>query len=288
MDKDLKENLEYILEINLKKITAKYASYVDCLRNAIEHKEDITPEILRAYLLSLSASSKDQELSLMSDKKSELKKCETIAEIFEFLTCECASFLNYEVFQNLLENFNISTDEEKLQYPKHLKDYAEKHKISEFYKINPLLKTRKWSKELTLKYDVDSTCRLAKVSNLKKSLAKVFRLLPMALEIVDIKKGCVVVTFLIPGSVADAIFTPDTVLTPEQEDQLRAESVKWLKCNGYTFYFGKGKLKEAEDSENPGIISIYIGPFLKPQFEPRRGPTTILNSRTVAIRSPYL
>ena len=56
-DKDLKENLEFILEINLQEIIAKYASYVDCLQDAIEDK-GITPEKLRAYLLTLSASSK--------------------------------------------------------------------------------------------------------------------------------------------------------------------------------------------------------------------------------------
>ncbi len=72
---------------------------------------------------------------------------------------------------------------------------------------------------------------------------------PSALELVDIEDGCVIVTFLIPASIADAIFISDKVFTSQQEDKFRAASVLWLKCNGYTFDFKKVKSKERH---NPG------------------------------------
>lgn len=246
-------DLEFILQKNLKGIIKKYASYVDTLRSIVNEK-GVTPEDLRSYLMSLpafSASYKGQKLSLLADKEAELEKCNTVTSIFTFLTTKCASFLNYEIFQSILEHYNVKVDQERLKYQDHLDAYIKKHKIAEFIKINPLLKTIKWSKELTLKFDIESTCRLAKVDELKQFLAEILDLNPSSLQIVDIQEGCITVTFMIPTSVADALFTPDTKLTSQQEEKFRAALVLWLKCNSCTFHF-----KESEESitssTNPG------------------------------------
>lgn len=131
-----------------------------------------------------------------------------------------------------------------MSYHEHLKEYIEKHKVSEFVKVNPLLKEKVGFKELTLKYDIEYTSKLAKVDELKKFLAIIMGLHPSALHIVDIKEGCVVVTFLISASVADTIFIPGIAFTPQQEDELETASVLWMKCNGYTLNFGMEKLAE--------------------------------------------
>ncbi len=229
---------------------------MDCLRGEIEEK-GVTPEELRLFLLNLpvssnSNSSKRQKLTLLSDNQQhDLEKCATITAIFTFLR-KCTSFLNYDIYQSLVENYNISIDQEKMKYPDHLKDFIEKHSIEEFAKINPQLKTKTDSKELTLKFDIETTCSLARVAELETFIANILELNPSALELVDIAKGCVIVTFLIPASMADAIFTPDTVFTSEQEDELREASVLWLKCNGYTFHFGKTTVH----TESPGNLML--------------------------------
>ncbi len=241
MDPEVRMDLKFILKKNLKEIITTYATYVDTVRVLVE-KIGVSPEELRSYLLSLPATSKSsrgQELTLLSDKETELKRCDTIIEIFNYLKTKCASFLTYDIFQCTLKYYNISEDQERLRYPEHLNAYIEKHKISEFASINPLLKHKKGSKELTLKFDIKNTCKLAQVDELKNVIAEIMDLNPSALELVDIEDGCVIVTFLIPASVADAIFTANTVFTSQQEDELRAASVLWLKCNGYTFHFGK-------------------------------------------------
>ena len=253
MDPDVRMDLEFILEKNLDEIITKYASYVDCLRIIVREK-GILPEDLCSYLLSLSASSKSskgQKLSLLSDKKSELEKKTTITDIFNFLTTECAFFLNYDIFQKIITKYKITEDREELKYCDHLKAFIEKHKISEFVKINPLLKHTSGSEKLILKCDIESTCNLAKVDELKKLVAKVLDLNPSTLQIFDIEDGCVVVTFLIPASVVDSVFTPKAVFTSQQEDELRTASVLWLECNGYRFEFGKAKV-HTEHQENPG------------------------------------
>ncbi len=254
MDPDIVEYLELILEKNIRRIIAKYAAYVDTIRGIVKEK-GVTPEDLKSYLMSLSAFSKSSTgkmLGLLCDKEIELKQCNTIAEIFIYLSSNCASFLDYEIFQDILDYYKIEEDQERLKYCEHLKSYIYKHKISEFVMVNPLLKKyTKSSEKLILKYDIEQTCKLAKIKELKKFMAKILDLNPLTLQIVDINDGCVVVTFLIPASVADAVFTPDTVFTSQQEDELRAESVLRLECNGYKFDFGKEK---EDPTDSPGKL----------------------------------
>ena len=217
-------DLHFILENNLKQIIKIYGSFVDCVRTSIEEK-GVTAEALCMYLLSVSAFSTNRQghtLALLSDKKSELQKATTVIEIFNILITECASFLNYDIFQDILEKYDINADQKELKYSEHLKAYMEKHKISEFAAISPLLNSRKSSKELTLKYDVESTSRLAKVADLRRFLASI--------------------------PVADAIFAPNTVLTAQQERDLQAASVLWLECNGYTFNGREGHPVNTESS----------------------------------------
>ena len=255
MDPDIKMDLEYVLEKNLDEIITKYALYVDCVRALVKEK-GVSPEDLCSFLLSLSASSKSykgQTLSLLSDKKSELIKKGTITDIFNFLTTECASFLNYDIFEKIQKKYNLPGDREELSYHEYLKAYIESHKISEFIKINPLLNCEDGSKKLILKYDIETTCSLAKVNELKKFIAKILDLNPSALHILDIKDGCLLVTFLTPASIADAIFTSDTAFTSQQIHELQSASVLWMECNGHTFNFGKEKPKEVH-TENKGKL----------------------------------
>ena len=191
----------------------------------------------------------------MSEKKSELLKAETISDIFCFLTTECASFLNYEIFQNIHEHYSIGAEQEKLKYPQHLEAYVEKHKISEIAKIIPKLPMPKHGcQELIVKCNIKNTSKLAKVFDLKKSVARILGLLPSALEIYDIKDGCVIVTFLIPASVADALFTPDIVFTPQQKDELQAASILWMECNDHHFQFNESQqVEEALNFEPQGM-----------------------------------
>lgn len=245
---EVEMDLRFILERNLKEIIKKYAAYVDC---AVEKKE-VSPIELRFYLLSISAfcsgSCNGQRFALVSDEH-ELKSCATITDIFAFLTTKCASFLNYDIFQDIIKKYDIATDRSELNYPQYVNEYIEKHKVSEFMKINPLLKPKNGSETLTLKYDVDYTCKLAKISELKNSLAEILDLHPSALHIIDIEEGCIVVTFHILASVAKAIFVHERVFTSQQKNAFHAASVLWLKCNGYTFNFKESDKKEVNESQ---------------------------------------
>ena len=103
---------------------------------------------------------------------------------------------------------------------------------------------------MILKFDIESTSRLAKLKKLKSSVARILGLSPSAIQLYDIKDGCVVATFLIPTPVAELVFNADTVLTEEQEKELRALQVLWLKCNGFSFVG-----KEPEDTHSLSCCS---------------------------------
>lgn len=241
IDPAVLSDLECILEQNTKEIGRKYAAYVDSLRSRIEAK-GVSAQELQSYLLSLIASN-GQELTLLSNKKPEIEGCTTVKAIFNLLTTKCASFLNYDIFQSILEYYKITMDIEELKYQDHLKAYLHQHKISKFFKINPKLKKKypKGTEKLILKCDIKTTCKLAKVVELKKVLAEILGVIPSALEIVDIKDGCVLVLFRIPASVGNFLFVePSKELSSQQQDKFRAASVKWVKYRGQ-LHFGKEK-----------------------------------------------
>ena len=267
-------DLEYILERNLEEVLVKFASYVDCLRDAVKEK-CISLEDFHSFLLKLPAFSKSHEgqmLTLLSEKKSKLKETKTFTETFDFLSTECASFLNYGIFQHIVEKYNIKEDKEELKYNDHLKAYIEKHKISEFVKINHLLLTLLQNKigstELVLKYDIKTAERLARVTELQKFIARILNLMPSAVEIIDIDKGCVVVTFFIPAPVASAIFTSNTVFTSRERRELQAASVLWLQCNGHTIHFEKMEPKShTTHIMKPKSYTTYV---MEPKFHTTR------------------
>ena len=236
IDTDVIMDIDLTLEGNLRNIIQKYAFYVDCVRKNIEDI-GVTPEGLRGFLLSLPAFGPTKKgIFLLSDIKKDLKRTETITEIFNLLITESASFLNYDIFESILRRYNIPKDE-SLQYSEHLNDYVKRHKVSEFLRINPNLKSEsRVFEKFILKFDIETTCRLAKVLDLKRAIARILGLRPSALKIIDVKEGCIIVTFHIPTSVANALFTANTVFTKQQQDELRAISLLWLKCNGYTYF----------------------------------------------------
>ncbi len=89
MHPDVKMDLEFILERNLKHIITKFAAYVDSLRLIVRGK-GVTAEDLRSYLLSLPATSKTikgQQLTLLSDKEDGLIRRENITTSLKNKMC---------------------------------------------------------------------------------------------------------------------------------------------------------------------------------------------------------
>lgn len=171
----------------------------------------------------------------MSSHKAELERAADHYEIFNLLTDEYASFLNYGIFQDIINKYRIDNGQEQLKYPEHLKTYILKHQCNalEFMKSNSTEK----SKALVLKINVELTSELSKIIELKLAIAKILGLKPLALQLCGIKTGSIVVTFLVPHLVAEFIFNEHSGLTKEQIRRFRALQVQLLECNDCKFDF---------------------------------------------------
>ena len=245
-------DLEYILDEYHKEIVARYASYVLRIRNWFEEKKSV--DTLRSYLLSLDAFQSGSNLNahckLLSGIKDELEKATTICQIFDVVN-NCTSFINYELYECMVNDHHICTDQrpEALRYPEHLKAYFEKHRITEIIKISPKFSPNLEKyiyadklKKLILKLDVDKTSKLAKVIEIKKDIAKIFKILPSAIQLYTIDDGCVVVTFYLPTLIANLVFPEcGRTLSPEETEKFRSISVLWLECNSNRYSFNEGK-----------------------------------------------
>lgn len=216
-----------------------YACYVSHLCECVK-KKGVDVHELCTFLLRLFAFApsdkyhQQQDKTLLSKMKVELKEAKTINDIIDLIGEECASFLNYGIYQSILEKYCGDIDCEEFKYPEKLQAYIDQHSIKEFFDVNPQLEeSTKSSKKLKFKIDIESTSKVARVVNLKSAIAKILGLKPSALRLYSVEEGCVIATFLIPAHVADAIFSSDVVLTAEERKELRDLSVIWMKCGDY-------------------------------------------------------
>jgi len=168
VDEDVKENLKFYLIRYHKGIVKQYASYTRCICLAIKEK-GLSVSDLKDYLMSLDVFEPEK-----CEHFSELEKAETIDRIFEIVK-KYASYLNYEIYQCIVDEFGIDNGQDALKYPEHLKAYIEKHTISELAQIMPiqLCQSTDPSKKFTLKLDIEVTSKSAKVINLKVEVARI-------------------------------------------------------------------------------------------------------------------
>ena len=241
----IQEAVQQLLRCNREKILKQYSEYVIYIRDSVMKKE-VSVKTLVKYLLLLPGlkyhDDKDEHKAL-NGKREKLEQAEDIEDIFIVLDRECASFLNYEIFESIATRFKVNDDCDHLKYPEYLKDFVKKHTILQLAKIIPELESKYDSskRNVTFKFDIEKTERFSKVTDLKFCIAKILGVNVLCFELVDVNVGSVIVTFLLPAHIADAIFSHDQVFTLKQVEELRALKIIWLK------YGGKYLLNNLED-----------------------------------------
>lgn len=253
----LQQDLELRLRLNLEGIYDKYTLFVECIRTSIKSK-GISVSELRAFLMSQSAfDHEDQDFKLFSDRKDELERAVEVNQIFNFLNSGCASFLDFKIFEKIINKYDLNKDQEELTYPEHLENYINKHTISEFLDINPaLVKYTEASEKVLLKFNIKQTCKLARVKSLSGAVAEKMKWNPSAVLIYDIDKGCVIVTLLIPASLANAVFIGKELFSDSEKADFLQMNILWLKCNGFTYDFSDAG--DVNPQTPPGQVLLHI------------------------------
>ena len=214
-------DLEHQLQNNSDKIQDQYASYVYNLCECLIHK-GITVVQLRTRLSNL----------LPAKINTQIQNADTPNKIFDIVS-KCASFFHYHIFQRLQDEFCEASDSEskpQLKYSEHFKNFINLHKISEFLDMNPQLKIKyTGSEELVFKIDdIQMSDKLVKVVDLLHAIARILKVKPSELQLVNIEKGCVLVTFLSSAAVAETI--PELLADQKKEFQELSIISIYIKC----------------------------------------------------------
>lgn len=305
LDNDTRINLEYMLQTNHKQIATQYGSYVTCIRESLvslQESQSRTMTSLRFHLLGLDACDSGYNVQkgrkLLSELEDQLKAANDIDEIIWLLQKKCASYLNIWIF---LDEFHLDmSNQEALKYPVFLKQYIEKHRISEIIDKLPKLEDYFGGyTKLTFKLDISLAQKHSDLIKIEIAIAQILGISPAAIIIKDIKRGCVVVTTCIPTFVAEDIFTSDKTFSPEEEEKFRSLPVLWLQCGHSKKYeFSQNDTSNSEsmcvlpekpdgdiDSQSEPKHSQYTSELIEKTRELLQGmthhtPTTLLHTNT--------
>ena len=255
---DLRSDLRQQLALRYNDIRIRFSSYVNFVRRALQ-RGGVTARALSTSLLTLPAfdanpgqpGSDRENIALLAEAREKLEKADSVCDIFITLSSRfLTSFLNYDIYEHMIEEFDLDRSHEKMRYPKHLRAYVEKHKIAEFVAINPrLADVSLSSKELAVKFDCDPRHTPAsRIVQLKEAVAGVLGTRSSALRIYSVEEGCVVIRFLVSACIADIVFE-GSELSSEQVEGFRNLSALWLKCGGTAVSFREGVRIEDGDCQ---------------------------------------
>ena len=232
------DSLKQQLRDNLRTILTAYAKYTFCIAKSLKNKEVDISE-LRAYCLSLYVGCDEHNLVLMSSRVGD--EFDKVDNIFDFMTKlrKFVSFLDCHFFEEIVIQFKIDDTQKELKYPEKLRQYVQKHTVSEFIDIHPVLNEYTDDmKELVIVLDIEQiTSNMSQVLDVGQALAHIMKLDQCKLLIHNIGRGCVTVTFLIPTLAAEHIFSgrKECIFSQQQIEELRKVSIAMLKCNNYEF-----------------------------------------------------
>ena len=236
LDSDSLCDLHRQLDQGLDRIIKRYSCYVSCIRESLRDG-GISPSVIASDLLTISAvSNACHSCVLLSAHRGELEGVTDFYAVFNLLVTEYASFMNYDLYEYMLDQYPIRSGKEVLKYPEYIDVYLKKIKIAEFSMVNPIpRRIPDTTREFIVQVDIPASARLAAiVVDLKKAIGMILGINPTAFQFIDvITEGCVLVMFLLPAPVAQIIFNKHTALTEEQIERLRTAGVLWFKCNGF-------------------------------------------------------
>ena len=228
------EELKAMLDDDVRAMKRQFSFLVTKTRDSVE--ERIPVGKYATSILALGAYEpvpEEQSQSLLNEHREEIKKAETISEIFNILSAYW-NYLNYEILEDTIELYGISDDKKRLEsYNECLQRFC-KRRIFELHlpesssSSGNTLSSKQ--KKLAVKLNVCEDITCDELLRIRSRIAKILHVKLATLIIDGVDAGCVQLTLLIPKFVAQEIFP----LSDEQTLALfKDASVIRLECGDY-------------------------------------------------------
>ena len=180
-----KQNLEFKIKTDLDRLQKNFASLQTSVRRSLKEREVSTQDVV-AHVVGYGVS---------DEHKKELTALNSLDRVFIVLT-DYWSFLDCDLLENIVENYGCDSDHEKMaKYQEELNLFC-KRRISEVPNKTLVLSDDQTREKMVIKLNI-SDPRLAAIKDLKIKICKILSIEPWSLQIMEIKEGCVQITFLI-------------------------------------------------------------------------------------------
>ena len=238
-------HLEAQREHETKQMSTAYASLVDETCKSIKKKVGV--EEFALWLKQLEAfnrvsSHSDPTPTLLAQQIDEVSQAGSMERVFLILS-DYWSWFNYYLLEEIINKYGDEDDRRRRD------DFKEKfstfahNRIIEFSQ-HPMIfgaavgdgKTR-----VPLLFKVDKnwdSVHINQLAEIHRNLADILEVNPHTLYLASIRQGCILMKFLVPSSVAQAVFP----LSASQKDALAASDVMLVKCGNHRYRFSPPKV----------------------------------------------
>ena len=233
-----KEELKAMLDDDEEKMKLQFGLMVTKTCDSVEKQTTVVK--FAGSILALGAYDPAPEVrdrSLLHEHREEIKGAKTISDIFIILSAYW-NYLNYEILKYIIELYGTSKDIERLEkYNQKLHNFCKRRifELPETSNETGNVQNEKQAK-FVVKLNVQENITCKEVLQIRRRIAKIFRINVAALTISQMDIGCVQLTFLIPKFVVEEVFP----LSSEQISALSKDaSVISLECGSYSRKVGK-------------------------------------------------
>ena len=187
-----------------KSLLSDFTSLVLQAKKELEQKVPVS-EFCHRFLLELPASLKDEHKKFLQDNRQELSKQSTFDDLFYVLDLYW-DYLNYNLLESVIKRQGSRASENKMeQYCIEVKRFRRSVTLTVFWELEGCISQREPPPGFELvktKHHISPNSTLEDLNNIRLRITDEFHLPVFALYIMDIVKGSVCVTWLMPCSVA--------------------------------------------------------------------------------------
>jgi len=230
------EDLKAMLCDDVRKMKRLFGCLVTRTCDSVEERISVVK--FARSILALGAydpAPEDHDRSLLNEHRDEIKRAESISEIFNILNAYW-NYLSYEILEYIIELYGTSEDKERMRkYDEELHSFCKRRLFEVPMPVSGSGTESKSSpkqEKLYVKLDVQENIPADQFYQIKGRIAKILHVNSATLQIYSMNKGCVQLTFLVPRFVAQEIFplSYEQTLAPSKD-----VSVIRLECGQYIF-----------------------------------------------------